>query len=123
MTAYYDNQPSILEAMGDGSYRYRWAITKADFVGEEDETIEQWQCQEVTVWAALTPNKITRAVIDELWGEGVEQKMLNEYNAANLGLYDASVAEAKVRAYTEFLRERERIKAMVDADCQSLNII
>lgn len=122
MTAYYDNQPSILEAMGDGSYRYRWAITKADFVGEY-ETIEQWQCQEVTVWAALTPNKITRAVIDELWGDGVEQKMLNEYNAATLGLYDSSVAEAKVHAYTEFLRERERIKAMVDADCQSLNII
>lgn len=123
MTAYYDNQPSILEAMGDGSYRYRWAIAKADFVGEDERSIEQWQCQEVTVWAALTPNKITRAVIDELWGEGVEQKMLNEYNAAILGLYDASVAEAKVRAYTEFLRERERIKAMVDADCQSLNII
>ena len=70
MLAFYDNKPSVLEAVGDGSYKYRFDIKeiKSDVTTFDDsntpkEQRTQWQCQEVTVWSPVTSNKITKAVI------------------------------------------------------------
>ena len=45
MLAYYDNKPKKLEAVGDGSFKYRFDIKEKS---AQEEAGTQWQCQEVT---------------------------------------------------------------------------
>ena len=131
MIAFYDNKPSILEAVGDGSYRYHFNIIEiipevmspTNDMQEEQRT--QWQCQEVIVWSPVTSNKITEAVITEVCDHNYEQKLVNEYNATQLGLYgELTSEEAKkhINAYKEFLDTRAALKAQVDVDCAKLGI-
>lgn len=124
MQAFYDHKPSVLEAVGNGSYKYRWDIVEMEQPAHEEggEPTTQWKCQEVTVWAPVTSNKITESVINELWDSNYEQKLVNEYNAAQLGVYDEETAAAKVAAYKAFLTERNAVKTQVDADCAELGI-
>ena len=135
MLAFYDNKPSVLEAVGNGSFKYRFDITEKtpetvtrssdDSNAQEGEQRTQWQCQEVTVWSPVTSNKITKAVITEVCDHNYEQKLVNEYNAAQLGLYGSKTGEeAKkhIAAYTEYLNTRAALKAHVDADCAELGI-
>lgn len=113
MKAFYDHKPPVLEAVGNGSYLYRWDITNEEL---------QWQCQEVTVWMPLTSNKITEAVISELWDTNYEQKLINEYNAAALGIYDESTLQEKINTYKQFLVDRYIIKNQIDIDCKNFGI-
>ena len=127
MQVFYDNRPSILEKVGDGSYRYRWNISEVemsnDMMEDNKETRTQWSCEEVIIFAPLSPNKITEKVIAELWDSNYEQKLLNEYNASTLGMYDEQTATNKINKYKEFLRQRDAIKHQIDKDCKILNII
>lgn len=116
MKAFYDKKPLILENVGNGSFLYRWGIKEEVLDGRL-----QWECNEVTVWMPLSDNKITEAVIAELWSVDYEQKLLNEYNAALLGLYDNDEAIAKIESYKTFLAERKAIKARIDADWKTIN--
>lgn len=134
--AYYDALPPKFEAVGNGSYIYRWDIQEEvapmQLVAEGDEqpiaeaSHTQYSCYEVVVWATVTSNKITEAVIVQMWEANYEQKLINEYNAANLGVYGGSKtsneAKAKIAAYKEFLAARATLKAQIDADCAELNI-
>lgn len=127
MQVFYDNRPSILEKVGDGSYRYRWNITEVempnDMMEDNEKTRTQWSCEEVIIFAPLSPNKITEKVIAELWDSNYEQKLLNEYNASTLGMYDEETTTNKINKYKSFLRQREAIKQQIDEDCKMLNII
>ena len=137
--AFYDSKPSVLEAVGNGSYLYRWNIqevtsesnsqTAAEDSSEAETTVEeqrtQWQCEEAVVWSPLTANKITEAVIAAKWDGNYEQKLVNEYNGAQLGMYGSKTskeAKARIQAYTDFLAERYALKQQVDADCTELGI-
>ena len=85
---------------GNGSYVYRFNIQKVEnpspaetdgvTAQAEAPVKEQWKCEEVTVWSPLSSNKITERVITEKWDNNQEQKLVNEFNAANLGMYDGS---------------------------------
>lgn len=129
--AHYDSMPSKFEAVGNGSFLYRWGI-QSEVVespsqsGEEPATRTQWVCDEVTIWSPVSSNKITQAVIEHLWDSDYEQKLINEYNAAQLGLIGGSKssdeAKAKIQAYKDFLEARAAIKAQIDADCAELGI-
>lgn len=130
--AFYDEKPSKLEAVGNGSYLYRYNIEEQTIEqrieGSEEavETKTQWQCDEVTVWAPLSPNKITEAVITAICPASHEQKLVNEFNAANLGMVGGSKtsdeAKERIAAYKEFLECRKTLKEQVDADCVELGI-
>jgi hypothetical protein len=78
------------------------------------------------VWAPLTANKITEAVIAAVCPVSHEQKLVNEYNAAQLGMVGSSKtsdeAKEKIARYKEFLEYRSSLKAQVDADCEALGI-
>lgn len=119
--AYYDSKPSILEAVGNGSYLYRWDIDKTT-MSDDDNNRVAYSCNEVTVWAPLSANKITEAVITSLWDANYEQKVINDYNMAQLGLCDEQNAKKYVDAYKNFLATRKKIKEQVDSDCNVLNI-
>lgn len=133
--AYYDHQPSVFEAVGNGSTRYRFNIQEVEVEnnqtsGEESQSegqVTQWQCDEVVVFAPLSANKITQAVISHKWDSDYEQKLINEYNAANLGLIGGSKtsdeAKAKINAYKDMLTERAALKEQIDADCAEHGIL
>ncbi|WP_373260929.1 hypothetical protein [Phocaeicola vulgatus] len=130
MIAFYDNQPTKLEAVGNGSYVYRFNIEELVPVlteeNAEEKKVSQWKCEEVTVWSPLSSNKITEAVITEKWDNNQEQKLVNEYNAANLGMLGAKTSEeakARIEAYKAYLTERASLKAQVDNDCLELGIL
>lgn len=131
MLAFYDNKPSVLEAVGNGSFKYRFDITEktpeaaatsSDDSSAQEEQKTQWQCQEVIVWSPVTSNKITEAVITEVCDHNYEQKLVNEYNAAQLGMYGPEEAKKHIDAYTEYLNTRAALKAQVDADCAEMGI-
>jgi len=121
---FYDKKPSNYEAVGNGSFIYRWNIQEVPAPAHSEESAErtQWQCEEVTVWAPVTSDKITEAVVSHIWPSNYEQKLVNEYNAANLGVYSGEEAQAKIARYTDFLTERASIKAQIDDDCAELGI-
>lgn len=129
MQAFYDKMPSTLEAVGNGSFKYRYAIKEVPagqgFEEYENENRTQYECEEVTVWPPVTSNKITEAVITGKWDKNQEQKLVNEYNAAILGLYgekDGEPAVMRIQAYVNYLEERSSLKEQVDRDCESLGI-
>lgn len=132
MLAYYDNKPSVLEAVGNGSYKYRFNITEktpeaaaisSDDGNAQEEQKTQWQCQEVIVWPPISSNKITEAVITEIYDHNYEQKLINEYNAAQLGIYSTEEKEHKILKYKNFLAERNFLKKIIDDDCAELGIL
>ena len=134
--AFYDEMPSTLEAVGNGSYLYRWDIqeeekTVTEHSTSDGETVtaqessKQYSCFEVTIWSPVSSNKILEAVIAAMWPNNREQKLINDYNAATLGCFgtkSGEKAQSAINAYKAFLTERDAIKAQVDADCESLNI-
>ena len=131
MQAFYDIQPKKLEAVGNGSFRYRYNIREEEKpvqASENSETAQeaqaqpQWVCEEVTVWAPLSANKITEKVLTERWDGNYEQKLVNEYNSAQMGLLSEEEAAARIEAYRAFLTERTALKSQVDADCAELGI-
>jgi len=123
--AFYDTKPSKYEAVGNGSYMYRWKIQEVsapESSEQEGEQHTQWQCEEVIVWPPISSNKITEAVVSHIWPSNFEQKLVNEYNAAQLGVYSGEEAQAKIARYTNFLTERAAIKTHIDEDCAELGI-
>ena len=126
MQAFYDNKPSKYEAVGNGSYLYRYNIKEVEQTATQEEAAEetrkQWSCEEVTVWSPVSSNKITQAVIADRWDSDYEQKLVNEYNGAQLGVYTDEEAEAIIAKYKAFLTERAELKKTIDADCEELGI-
>ena len=130
--AFYDNKPSKLEALGNGSYLYRWNIqevkpesveqTSEDGVEAQAEKATQFSCEEILVWGPLTSNRITEAVITSKWDAHYEQKLINDYNAVQLGILkdkDGAIAQR----YKDFLQQRNELKQIVTADCQEAGIL
>ena len=70
--------------------------------------------------------EIQDMTLTERYYTNYEQKLINEYNAANLGVYGGSKssdeAKAKIASYKDFLAARAALKAQIDADCAELNI-
>lgn len=132
MKVTYDFKPSVLEAVGNGSFRYHYDIeeveneqnhTDVDAQSADGEKKTHWECQEAIVWEPLTSNGITEAVISDKWDGNKEQKLVNEYNAVQLGIItDKEEIKTRTEAYKAFLVERARLKAQVDADCKMLGI-
>lgn len=90
----------------------------------EQRTDEQGKKVKVNVYdsllvsAPVTANTVLETLIAAKHSSREEAKLLNDYNAAMLGIED----EAKKQPYLDFLSERKALRAMVDADCKLHNI-
>ena len=121
MKAMYDLQPEKFSDNGNGSITYRWDIQEVTItrqMGEVETSETKWQCNEVIVWGTVTRAKVVTKVIEEIWGIDVEAKLMNDYNAAVLGVLPL---EYKTR-YTVFLTARKAIKDQVNADCAEASL-
>ena len=105
MKAIYTSVPKTIEAIGNGSYHFRWNIEL--FINNDG--IEQYRCDEVVVWS-LNSADITKKVIEELWPISYEQKLINDYNSYTLGV----LPEEYKDRYITYLVERNKIKKMID---------
>jgi len=123
MRGYSYEEPRTLEAVGDGSWLYRYG---AEPYAETDpwtgEGRTAWTFEEVRVWGQPTQDAVLAACIADRWTEGEELKLSNEWAAATMGLCGEAEAEARTAAYRAFLEERAALKARVDADCAALGI-
>lgn len=123
MRTYYDQKPAKVYHLKQGVSRYVYDIQEHTVEhGEDMPPMTQWSGEEVDVAEPLTSNRITQAVIAAKWSADYEQKLINEYNAVQLGVIKGEEAETKVAAYETFLRERAALKAQIDADCAELGI-
>lgn len=109
---HYDFKPSKLEANGNGSYTYRWDIQEVqveNHFGEAGDNGQatKWTCNEVVVWGMVTNDKLKKAVITHLWDSDKEAKIINDYNAAQLGILTEKSA---TNDYKEYLQKRKAIK-------------
>lgn len=135
--ANYSEKPRAYEPVGNGSFLYRFNIQEVTEQQAEVQTLEggeaeaqeprtSWNCDEVTVYPPVTANSITEAVIAHKWDASYEKKLINEYNAAKLGLIGGSTTSAEAKAviekYKAFLVERQALKDSVDATCLELGI-
>jgi hypothetical protein len=77
-----------------------------------DITTTQWCCDEVVVFD-ITRAKLVQTVLNEIYGHDVENKYINDFNAANNGILDNSYIDA----YKQFLSARKALKDQIDADC------
>ena len=126
---HYDFQPEKLQANGDGSYTYRWDIkevqveshssTSSEADPETVSSVAKWACDEVVVWGTVTNDKQKEAVINHLWGSDKEAKLINDYNAVQLGILSSDFADP----YVEYLSKRKEMKDQIDADCVELQIL
>lgn len=129
MKVYSYSKPDVLVKIDEDSYRYRWDIHTEERIldySTDAETIVvndvQWVANEVELLAPLSANKIIEAAITKTWSNSQEQKLVNEYNAAMLGISNGEEAERAKDAYSAFLRERAELKAQVERDCEMLKI-
>ncbi len=117
MTAFYDNKPSVLEAVGNGSFLYRYNIEEVipELTEENagEEKVSQWKCEEVTVWAPVSSDKVIEAVIRAKYSASAELALVNKFNSYQQGL---DVDASAVSEYTDYLTFVAGVKRQVRTD-------
>jgi hypothetical protein len=117
MQAFYDSKPPYLEAVGNGSYVYRFNIEEVvpELTDENagEEKASQWKCEEVTIWKPVTSDKVIEAVIRAKYTASAELALVNKFNAYQQGL---DVEAGIVEEYTEYLSFVANVKRQVRKD-------
>ena len=93
---FYAELPDRVGQAGELSY-YRWDI-------QQEES--GYSCFEVSFPGAIIREKVTEAVMDAMYGNGYEQKLLNDFNAAVAGILPVDYKQP----YLDFLNERKALK-------------
>lgn len=125
-------KPSVFEKTDNWHYVYRFDFEKEKVYVRPDEPAAQsedgepiavepietiaYRYQEVEVEEPLTSNRLTQAVIAHCWPTDYEQKLINEFNMAQMGKLSNVEAYKATKAYSNFLDERTRLKKQVDDD-------
>jgi hypothetical protein len=107
MKAYYQELPAKFEDVGNGSIRYRMNIQEH----VSDEGVTTYSCDEFISWKNERA-ELVRVVIESLFGNGVEQKLINDFNAAQAGI----LPEEAEQAYIDYLQVRKEIKEQIHGD-------
>lgn len=114
-----NNYPKIIEEVGNGSYLYHFNIEEVNnsnntivYSENNTENTKSYEYDEVIVWSPISSNAITKAVMNYLWSKDAEQKYINDYNAAVLGILDSSYIDT----YKDFMTQRKSIKEQIDKD-------
>ena len=90
-------------------------------ITEEGEPL-QWSATVIPANEPLSQNKFIESAMTMIYGNDYEDKLINEYNAANLGIYDEETSLAMVERYKAFLATRKTMKAEIERICIKNNI-
>ena len=105
----YTERPLALERHINGVHIFRWDIVAVQKEDADGHTHTEYECYEVWVENG-SANRTTEMAIDALWGNGVEQKLTNDYLAAKEGIFVGEKATAAMAAYRTFLTDRQALK-------------
>ena len=125
MKTYSDNKPEVFEPIGDGGFRYNYNIKEIEVdrldIIDNKSIIKQtqWEYDNVIIYPPIDKDKITRAVITNTWDSDYENKLINDYNAISLGVFNEQEANEKLERYREFLNQRKELKEMITQDYQN----
>lgn len=135
LLAKIDQKPLVIDDLhnGQGTFHYNHNITEVMVIEDEDGNITvttdekkatgtMWQYDSLRVEFPKTRKNIYATLLEARYPQDVQQKLLNDYQAAQMEILDEDEAEAAIAAYTAFLTDRKNIKAMVKADCQEQGI-
>ena len=135
LLAKIDQKPLVIDDLhnGQGTFHYNHNITEVMVIEDEDGNITvttdekkatgtMWQYDSLRVEYPKTRKNIYATLLEARYPHDVQQKLLNDYQAAQMEILDEDEAEAAIAAYTAFLTDRKNIKAMVKADCQEQGI-
>ena len=112
---YYNEKPT--EFYRDRYHaEIRLEITEIIAANEDTDT-PQWSATVIPTCEPLTQNKFIEAAMSLIYGNDYEDKLINEYNAAALGIYDAETSAAMVERYKTFLADRKSMKAEIERIC------
>ena len=114
MIAKYDEKPNVFSKT-QKTITYRWDIVQET----NEENVISYKCNEITLYRPVCKERLTQAVINELWDNDKEKKLINDYNSAIINQDNNSDA---VGRYIEFLTERNRIKEQVKEDFRRINL-
>lgn len=116
-----DIRPATIQPLGNGAYHYNYDIVARQETDPETGVIKTvYYYKTVKVWDVPTYEKLVKAVIRDKLDETQEFSIINEYNAAVLGVItDATEKAAAKAAYKEYLTELANIKAMVKKDLEA----
>lgn len=118
--------PSIIER--GNTYHYNYSVTeetppprlspslKVQRKIKVRKAEKVWVCESITLSGKPSSNAIFKALVEERWGNGIEQKLINDYNAYQLRLIEDESARTK---YLTFLTERLALKKKVEDDFNS----
>ena len=88
----------------------------------EDTDTAQWSATVIPAFEPLTQNKFIESAMSLIYGNDYEDKLINEYNAANLGIYDDDISHAMTERYKAFLANRKSMKQDIERICIENNI-
>lgn len=124
-------KPEVIDSLnnGQGTFLYNHNIKQVNVVESKDGGItladsektatgKMWQYDSCRVEYPKTADNIFSTLLTAKYPAKTENKLMNEYQSAQIGLLSA---DAKI-PYENFLKDRLAIRKMVDADCTTYNI-
>ena len=129
-------QPEVIVDLknGQSDFLYNHNIQKQLVIVDEEgnETVttdankangERFQYDSLRVGYPHTAKNIYGTLLEEVYPTEQQQKLLNDYQSAELGILDdVGQADAAIDAYKAFLKARKDMKAAVYADAEANNI-
>lgn len=126
-----DEKPEVIYDLynGQGSFLYNHNVKEVSVIKDKEGAItitteaksatgKMYQYDSVRVEYPRTADNIFSTLLTAKYPAKTENKLMNEYNSAVLGLLDVSYK----KPYEDFLKDRLAIRKMVDADAETYKI-
>ena len=128
-------KPVVIDDLknGQGTFLYNHNIHEVLVIEDENggvtvttdpkkATGTMWQYDSLRVEYPKTRKNIYATLLEARYPQDVQQKLVNDYQAAQMEILEEEEAEEAEAAYRAFLQDRKSIKAMVKEDCLENNI-
>lgn len=106
----YSDLPELFIVEEDGVVIYNFDLVKIEPKNEDEK--ESYQALAIRLNEPFNENNLLLQVINAICGEGVEAKMLNDFQAAQFGI----LPDSYIEKYKEFLKQRLEVKIKVEKD-------
>ena len=124
-----EERPEVIENLhnGQGTVHYNHNIKEVlvkegeggslEIVTDQAEaTGSRFQYDSLRVEYPTTKNNILATLLNAKYDSNTENKLRNDYEAANLGILDESFRQP----YIDFLNDRKALKEQIDEDCPNI---
>lgn len=130
-----NERPEVIDDLrnGQGTILYNHNIKEVPVVTDDEGNVSEADDPKkatgtIFVYDSLrveypkTRKNIYATLLEARYPQDVQQKLLNDYQAAQMEILEDDEADAAIVAYRAFLNDRKAIKAMVTEDCANHNI-